>query len=277
MPDTAAHPQPTPLDAHPDYEHVSAEELQDLNNRLTAVLTPRTLAIGMKQYTSLDEMNEIQGLRRPKAGRFHTMCQLVTQSRMAGFTLGITAENVRPNSNCGGVHGIDLPDEPTLDGTHMTGVWFENQVAAAAHQAEMPRQVYGTYVATVVSPIRSARLDPPDIILLYGTPAQIIIFVNGLQHKRYRRYDMSITGESACADSWGKALLTKDTSISIPCFAERRYGGVADDEMLIAMPPHEFKRGIEGMEALSRVGLRYPIPPYGPFTDPSEGMGASYA
>jgi uncharacterized protein (DUF169 family) len=196
---------------------------------------------------------------------------------MAGFTLGITAENVRPSSNCGGVHGIDLPDEPTLDGTHMTGVWFENQEAAAAHQDQMPRQVYGTYQATVVSPIRSSRLDPPDIILFYGTPAQIIIFVNGLQNKRYRRYDMSITGESACADSWGKALLTKDTSISIPCFAERRYGGVADDELLIAMPPHEFKRGVEGMETLSKVGLRYPIPPYGPHVDPSEGMGASYA
>ena len=102
-------------------------------------------------------MSQIKGLRRPKEGRFHTMCQLVTQSRMAGFTLGITAENVRPNSNCGGVHGIDLPDAPTLDGTHMTGVWFENQEAAAAHQDQMPRQVYGTYQATVVSPLRASQ------------------------------------------------------------------------------------------------------------------------
>ena len=51
----------------------------------------------------------------------------------------------------------------------------------------------------------------------------LVSFVNGLQWKRYKRYDMSITGESACADSWGKALSTKETSISIPCFAERRY------------------------------------------------------
>lgn len=276
MPDNAMFPEPTPLEAHPDYEPVSAAELVELNDRLNVCLKLRTLAIGMKQFRSLEEMNEVKGLRRPMEGRRHTMCQLVTQSRMAGFTLGVTAENVRPNGNCGGVHGIDLPDEGTLDGSHMTGVWFENQTAAAAHQDHMPRQVYGTYVATVVSPIRSGRLDPPDIVMFYGTPAQIIIFVNGLQNKRYRRYDMSITGESACADSWGKALLTKDTSISIPCFAERRYGGVADDELLIAMPPHEFKRGVEGMETLSKVGLRYPIPPYGPHADPSEGMGKSY-
>ena len=74
----------------------------------------------------------------------------------------------------------------------------------------------------------------------------------------------------------GKALRTKETSISISCYAERRYGGVADDELLIAMPPDEFARGIEGLEALSKNGLRYPIPPYGAHADPSEGMAKSY-
>jgi len=253
-----------------------AAELRMLAVKLQDLLKIRTLPIGMKQYESLEEMEAVPGLRRPKPGRFHTTCQLVTQSRIAGFTLGITAENVRPQSNCGGVMGIDLPDEGTLSGAHMDGVWFGNREAARAHQAHMPRQTFGKYVGTVVSPLRAGRLDPPDIVLFYGTPGQIILFVNGLQWKRYRRYDMSITGESACADSWGKALLTREPSISIPCYAERRYGGVADDEMLIAMPPGEFARGVEGMEKLSRVGLRYPIPPYGAHMDPSEGMSASY-
>ena len=85
-----------------------------------------------------------------------------------------------------------------------------------------------------------------------------------------------LPGESACSDSCGKALRTKETSISIPCYAERRYGGVADDELLIAMPPDEFACGIEGLEALSKNGLRYPIPPYGADADPSEGMANSY-
>lgn len=46
---------------------------------------------------------------------------------------------------------------------------------------------------------------------------------------------------------------------------------------MIAMPPDEFARGIEGVEALSKSGLRYPIPPYGAHMDPSEGMGKSYS
>src|SRR5690606_6451062 len=183
----------------------NAQELKELAAKLQDLLRIRTLPIGMKQFETIEDMERIQGLRRPKPGRFHTTCLLVTQARMAGFTLGITTENVRPNSNCGGVMGIDMPDEATLSGERMDGVWFQNREAAHAHQQQMPRQTFGKYVATVVSPLRSARLDPPDIVLFYGTPGQVILFVNGLQWKRYKRYDMSITGESACADSWGRA------------------------------------------------------------------------
>jgi uncharacterized protein (DUF169 family) len=83
-------------------------------------------------------------------------------------------------------------------------------------------------------------------------------------------------GESACADSWGRALATGEPSLSIPCFAERRYGGVMEDELLIALPPHFLPKTIAGLEALSRNGLRYPIAPYGVQNDARAGMGVSY-
>jgi uncharacterized protein (DUF169 family) len=134
----------------------------------------------------------------------------------------------------------------------------------------------GKYNGLVVSPLRSARLDPPDICLFYGTPGQMIYFINGLQFHRYRRYDFTCTGESACADSWGRALATRQTSLSLPCYAERRYGGVADDELLMACPPDEFLRAIEGMGHLGKNGLRYPFPPYGAAMDPAFGMAKSY-
>ncbi len=257
-------------------DNPNAAEPKALAGKLLELLKIRTLPIGMKQYRGREEMETVPGLRWPVEGRRHTTCQLVGQSRMAGFTLGVMAENVRPHSSCGGVMGIDQPSEACLSGEHMDGVWFENREAARGHQDGMPRVPFGNFTGTVISPLRAARLDPPDIVLFYGTPGQIILFVNGLQWKRYKRYDMSITGESACADSWGRALATRETSISIPCSAERRYGGVADDELLIAMPPHELARGIEGLEGIAKVGLSYPIVPFGPQANLSEGMAKSY-
>ncbi|MEZ5342114.1 MAG: hypothetical protein R2706_11905 [Acidimicrobiales bacterium] len=40
---------------------------------------------------------------------------------------------------------------------------------------------YGKYQAMAVSPLVTGRLDPPDIAMIYATPAQMILLINGLQ------------------------------------------------------------------------------------------------
>jgi uncharacterized protein (DUF169 family) len=256
---------------------LDGKAVAELAEQLSNLLRLRTLPIGMKLFEDLDEMARVQGLRRPPKGRTFSTCQLVTQARMAGFTLGITTENIPSFSSCSSVIGLDAPGEIYTSGRKMEGVWFENREAAASHQAQMPRVPPGRYHGLAVSPLRSGRLDPPDICLFYGNPAQMILFINGLQWKNYRRYDFSITGESACADSWGHALKTREVSLSIPCYAERRYGGVTDDEMLMACPPEDLARAVTGLQGLSKAGLRYPIMPFGPQAEPAEGMAKSYA
>ena len=251
--------------------------LADLGARLCDLLKLRTLPIGLKLFEGAEQAASIAGLRRPPPGQVFTTCQLVTQARIAGITLGIFRENLPPGGNCAAVVGLgELSDEYT-SGRRMQGVWFENLTAAGAHQAGMPRVPCGRYEALVASPLRSGRLEAPDTVLFYANPAQMILFINGLQWKNYRRFDFSITGESACADSWGRALASCEPSLSIPCYAERRYGGVTDDELLMAVPPHELEAAVAGLEGLSRAGLRYPILPYGASVDPSQGMARSYA
>src|ERR1044071_7279676 len=112
-----------------------------------------------KLFENPADMEKIQGLRKPTEGFKFTMCQMVTQARWYGFTLGITVDNTR-GGNCGGVVGLNHPGEGFLSGDHMNGVWFGNKEASAAHQAQMPRVPDGKYNGLVVSPLRSARLDP---------------------------------------------------------------------------------------------------------------------
>ena len=93
----------------------------------------------------------------------------------------------------------------------------------------------------------------------------------------YKKLAFTSVGESACADSWGKALKTGEPGLTIPCDAERRYGGVAADELLMAIPPRFLPGAIEGLSALAKNGLRYPIPPYGIQSDAAAGLAVSYA
>ena len=45
----------------------------------------------------------------------------------------------------------------------------------------------------------------------------------------------------------------------------------------MAIPPAYMPKVIAGLEALSRNGLRYPIPAYGVMNDVRAGMGVSYS
>ncbi len=250
------------------------EDWAKISADLERLLKLRSFVFGMKLFEKREEMEAIPRIRRPQ--NVHTLDQIVGQAARLGWTIGITADNL-VGAQCRAVVGLgNAKDAAWRSGKHMVGVWYSSDEDAGAHQAAMECVPDGRYEALALSPLSSGRLDPPDIALFYATPGAMIYFINGLQWAGYKRFDWSVVGELACADSWGRALKTRTPSLSIPCFAERRYGGVLDDEMLMALPPDYLPKAIAGMEALSKNGLRYPFPQYGIQQDVRAGMAVSY-
>ena len=249
-------------------------DFKEIVAALNRLLRLRTTPIGMKLFASIDEMEAITRIRRPDA--IHTTDQIVGMAARNGWTVGITMEDL-VGAQCGSVIGLHPRSDEWLSGKRMQGLWYSEAEDASNHQQAMDVVPFGRYQAMAVSPLGSGRLNPPDIVLIYATPAQMILFINGLQWTGYKKLEWSCVGESSCADSWGRALSTGEPSLSIPCFAERRYGGVMEDELLMALPPEFLPKVIDGLEHLSRNGLRYPIAPYGVNNDVRAGMGVSYS
>ncbi|MBW7923140.1 MAG: DUF169 domain-containing protein [Burkholderiaceae bacterium] len=261
----------------------SALDYVSLAESLERMLKLRALPFGMKLLESAATMSKIPRLRRPAA--VHTLDQVVAQAARLGWTVGVTAEDLA-GDQCRSVVGLGGQDEKWFSGGHMAGVWFATVEDAGAHQRAMHAVPRGKYEALVVAPLvkwgksddaEANPLDAPDIALFYATPGAMIYFINGLQWTDYRPFEWSVVGESSCADSWGRALSTREPSLSIPCFAERRYGGVLDDEMLMALPPAMIVKALAGMQALARNGLRYPFPQYGIQQDVRAGLSVSYS
>ncbi|MBT4522186.1 MAG: DUF169 domain-containing protein [Halieaceae bacterium] len=248
---------------------------QSIVDDLYSLLRIKTLPIGMKRYKTIEEMESIPRIRRPDVSEKLNTDQIVGQSRWIGYTIGITMENL-VGSQCGAVVGLHPRDDEFLSGNAFNGVWYGSLEDSARHQAEMDCPSYGEYQALAVSPLTSGRLGNPDICLIYGTPGQMITFINGLQWTGYKKLAFSCVGESACADSWGRALKTGEPSLSIPCYAERKFGGVQDDELLMAIPPSFLPGTVAGLKALSANGLRYPIPNHGLDMSPMSSMIKSY-
>ena len=242
-----------------------------LNQYLRLKATP----IGMKRFHTVEDMEAVPRIRRPNPAEKLATDQVVGQCRWIGWTIGVTMDNLM-GAQCGAVIGLHPRNKEWLSGDRMNGVWYGTLEDSAAHQQAMSCASYGDYEAMAVSPLTSGRLDNPDICLIYATPGQMITFINGLQYVGYKKYSFTCVGESACADSWGNALKTGEPSLSIPCYAERKFGGVLDEELLMAIPPSYLPKVVDGLAALSRNGLRYPIPNHGIQKSPLDSINQSY-
>jgi uncharacterized protein (DUF169 family) len=216
-------------------------DLAGMVTDLINLLRLKTTVIGMKMFATVEEMTAIPKIRRPTAT--HTTDQIVSMASRLGWTVGITADDL-VGAQCRAVIGLAPQDEKWLAGESYVGVWHGTAEDARKRQEALDVVAFGQYKALAVSPLASGRLNPPDICLVYATPGQMIILINGLQYTGYKKFEWGVVGETACADSWGRALKTGEPSLSLPCFAERRYGGVPDEEMLRA--------------ALSDRALRHP-------------------
>ena len=181
------------------------QPIAELAARLEGLLKLRSIPFGMKLFERRADMEAIPKIRRPKS--VHTD-QVVAQASRLGWTVGITADDL-VGAQCRAVVGLGrAKDDAWKSGKHMTGVWFSTLEDASAHQAAMHCVEDGKYDALAVAPLASGRLDPPDIALFYATPGAMMYFINGLQWSGYKSFDWGVVGESACADSWGRALKT---------------------------------------------------------------------
>ena len=109
---------------------------------LNRYLRLRSIPIGMKLFETVEAMEAIPKIRRPRAK--HTTDQIVAQARQLGWTVGITMADLI-GAQCGAVIGLHPQDEEWLSGKRMAGVWFKTLEDAAAHQHAMDVVPYGRY------------------------------------------------------------------------------------------------------------------------------------
>ena len=145
-----------------------------LVENLNRWLRLRTTPIGMKLFTTVEDMEAIPRIRRPQS--IHTTDQIVAMAARLGWTVGITVQDLVGRSaalSSGCIHRT--PSGALGNAWRVCGM---KPPDAAAHQQAMDVVPYGRYAAMAVSPLVAGRLNPPDVCLIYATPAQMILFTS---------------------------------------------------------------------------------------------------
>ncbi|MFZ5648803.1 MAG: DUF169 domain-containing protein [Bacillota bacterium] len=240
--------------------------------KIEALLRLRTFPVGIKLLEDEALLAANRWARRP-AGKT-TLCQLITQARTFDWTVGATAEDFPPGM-CAGIVGLAESPEQVKDGTFRSLVWCRTKEDGKKCEESIPRIPTGKYRAILLAPQVYSPFEP-DIVLIYGNPAQMILIINALQFENYERMQFFCTGESSCSDAIAQCYLTGKPSLAIPCYGERRYGHTQDDEMVIGLPPSYVGKVERNLEELYARGVQYPVSYMGAQCDPLPGMPPGY-
>jgi len=245
---------------------------KEIDSTLKTMLRLKTDPIAFRRFAEAGDLGRLEGV--VTVDHFFTFCQAQFMVRVGRQTVGMTRDG-QLNERCSRLFGLRpaTPESMQAEAKMLSKTWFGSPEEALKQQQETPRIPVGGAVA--MAPLGKEKFDP-EVVLIYGNPAQIMLILCGLQKDRYERFHFSFIGEGACADSLVECYVHRRPAASIPCYGERALGQVADDEMSLALPPEEVVRAISGMERLAKIGFRYPIGFIGGVADPSPMLGRVY-
>lgn len=227
----------------------------DTSNELINTLRLKTDPVAFRRLEKAEELEGIRNVMRIPT--VFTFCQAVFLARVERWTIGITKQD-KMNIRCMRLHGVRHASEKSMQGEAqmLATTWFATVEDAFQQQMDSPRVPVAE--AVVLSPLAKDKIEP-EVVLVFGNPAQLMMLLCGLQKEKYERFDFHFIGEGACADSLGECYRTQKPQLSLPCYGERAMGQVSDDEISLALPPSEIGRAISGMKKLAKVGFKYPI------------------
>ena len=246
-----------------------AEKSKALKEKLCLSSEP----IGYKRFEKAGELDSVQGMMHWKQPSM--FCQVPFMARVGGLTVGLTSED-NVGERCKRIHGLLATDEKAMlqEAKMLSRTWMPSVEEGLKQQNDYPRIPPGE--AIVVGPLSKGNFDP-EVILIYGNPAQVMMLMCGLQKVRYERFQFHFIGEGACVDSLGQCYNTGKPALAIPCYGERSMGQVKDDEIVIALPPSDMDPAINGLEILAKIGFKYPISSIGAYLDPNPLLANYYS
>jgi uncharacterized protein (DUF169 family) len=229
------------------------------SDELNRLIRPQSFPLGVKL---LPGGNELPGkaTRPAKYGIQISLCQWTTMARRWGRILGATAEDINCTP-CLAALGLKRMAEPSaLAAYFMEMGYFETPDGAERAVDELGVLPPGRFGAICFFPLHMAPCEP-DIVLVYGSPAQMSRLVAGhLYHSGETVVSRTTIGIS-CLSAL-KPFFDGKPKLVHPGRGERILAGTDEGEMLFACPAGLCQPLLNGLRQTHERGSRYPVQSY---------------
>ncbi|MBN2027548.1 MAG: DUF169 domain-containing protein [Actinobacteria bacterium] len=247
------------------------EEWRDYGGKLEGHLRPATFPVAIRFLEPGEDPPERARRPREETGSSIALCQGLTLTRERGLTMLFELEESScPLANA--ALGWDVTTGPSFMSAFLITMNYARDEDTATRRTEgMDMLEPGAYSGLVLSPLTRTRVEP-HLIVVYANPAQIMRLVHATARWTGERVPADFGGiAGSCNEGIVRTFAMAAPRVALPGNGDRVFATAHDDELIFAFPSAWAERIMEGLEATSARGVRYPIPTFInyhlPFTD----------
>ncbi len=231
-------------------------DLKALDQALSTYIRPLTFPLAIKMLSSEEEIPERTKRPFEQMGKKIAICQGIGMARKYGWTVALGKEDMGCSLGAapfGFFKNIDFFEEGNL----AAGMFTATKEAGKKQEELVDRFDHGTYSHILIAAVNRAAFDP-DLIMIYGNPAQIMRLVHGALYKDGGAVHSSAMGRLGCA-AIITAIKNDECRYLVPGNGDRIFGMTQDYEMAFLLPPSKVDALVEGLTMTHKAGVRYPI------------------
>ncbi len=232
------------------------ENLKEVEQALNTYIRPLTFPLAIKMLKSEEEIPE--KTRRPfqQMKKRVAICQGIGMARKLGWAIAMGKEDMQCSLGAapfGFFENIDFYNEGNL----AAGMFTASKEIGKREEDLVDRFQYGLYSHILVAPLSRAAFEP-DLLMIYGNPAQIMRLIQGALYNKGGAVQSSSMGRLGCS-----AIITvmekNECRYLVPGNGDRIFGMTQDDEMTFLIPASKIDTVLDGLAKTHKAGIRYPI------------------
>lgn len=238
------------------------QDWRNLGSSIEEHLRPSTFPIAARFLKPGEEVPPRARRPREETGSQIALCQALTLTRERGLTMLLDLEESScPLANA--ALGWDTSTGPAFMAAFLRTMNYARDDESARRRTEGMAMVEpGRCASVAFSPLARTRIEP-HVVLVYGNPAQVMRLVHATSHWTGERVDGDFGGiAGSCNEGLVRTFTSDMPRVALPGNGDRVFATTHDDELIFAFPASWGEKILQGLEATSVRGIRYPIPTF---------------
>jgi uncharacterized protein (DUF169 family) len=232
-------------------------DYKSFSDEISRIVRPQSYPLGIKLFKGKDILPK-EAVRPSKYGVKISLCQWTTMARRWGRILAAETADISCTPCLAALGMKKMGNITDLVEYFLEMGYFGSKEAAEVAARELAPLSAGSISGIAFSPLHISPFEP-DVIVIYGTPAQMARLAAGYVYHTGELIESQTTGFGISCLSAVKPFFTGKPAFVHPGRGERILAGTDEAEMFFTFPAKNCDRFLEGLRKTEANGTRYPV------------------